>query len=65
MAHGGQAVSTLGYLRTAQFWLESFQNWQSKFLAIASLAVLSVCFRQRGSPASKPVTAAHSQTGSG
>jgi hypothetical protein len=23
------------YLQTSQFWFESFQNWQSEFLAVA------------------------------
>jgi hypothetical protein len=63
LAHGGQAVSTLEFMRTARFWFESFQNWQSEFLAVAALAVLSVFLRQRGSPESKPVAAAHAETG--
>jgi hypothetical protein len=63
VAHGGEAVGTLGYLRTSQFWFESFQNWQSEFLAVGALVVLSVYLRQRGSPESKPVAAAHAETG--
>ena len=65
VAHGGEAVSTLGFVRTAEFWFESFQNWQSEFLAVASLAVLSIALRQKGSPESKPVAAPHDQTGTG
>ena len=38
------------------------QNWQSEFLAVAALAVLSIFLRQRGSPESKPVAAPHAQT---
>jgi hypothetical protein len=63
LAHGGQAVSTVDFVGTSTFWFESFQNWQSEFLAVASLAWLSVFLRQRGSPESKPVAAAHSETG--
>jgi hypothetical protein len=63
LAHGGQAVSTLAYLRTAHFWFESFQNWQSEFLSVATLVALSIVLRQRGSPESKPVAAPHSKTG--
>jgi hypothetical protein len=63
LAHGGQTVGTLGYIRTSQFWFESFQNWQSEFLAVGALVVLSVYLRQRGSPESKPVAAAHARTG--
>ncbi|MCP3804735.1 hypothetical protein NLX83_36265 [Allokutzneria sp. A3M-2-11 16] len=50
------------YLGTADFWNRSLQNWQSEFLAIGSMAVFSVYLRQRGSPESKPVGAAHSTT---
>ena len=65
LAHGGQAVSTLEFVRTSEFWFQSFQNWQSEFLAVGSLAVLSIVLRQRGSPESKPVAAPHTETGSG
>jgi hypothetical protein len=64
VAHGGQAVGTLDYVQTARFWFESFQNWQSEFLAVGALVVLSVYLRQRGSPESKPVAAPHALTGS-
>ncbi|HYG67765.1 MAG TPA: DUF6766 family protein [Anaeromyxobacteraceae bacterium] len=57
--HGAAAVGTLGYLATSRFWFESFQNWQSEFLSVAVLAVLGIWLRQRGSPESKPVDAAH------
>ena len=63
-AHGGQAVTTLQYLRTAQFWYESLQNWQSEFLAVFAIVVLTIFLRQKGSPESKPVDAPHSMTGS-
>ncbi|WP_055713148.1 DUF6766 family protein [Streptomyces torulosus] len=33
------------------------------FLAIASMAILSIYLRQRGSPESKPVGSAHTSTG--
>lgn len=38
------------------------ENWQSELLVIGSFAVLSVFPRQRGSPESKPVGAAHAVT---
>jgi hypothetical protein len=62
--HGGTAVSTIEYLATSQFWYESFQNWQSEFLAVGMIVVLTIFLRQRGSPESKPVAAPHSATGS-
>lgn len=51
------------YISGAQFWFESFQNWQSEFLSVASIVILSIWLRQKGSPESKPVDAPHSQTG--
>jgi hypothetical protein len=58
--------STLGwvqYLGSADFWETTLQNWQSEFLAVGSMAVLAIYLRQRGSPESKPVGAAHEATG--
>ena len=65
LAHGGQAVSVMGYLGTSRFWFESFQNWQSEFFSTAVLVVLSIWLRQKGSPESKPVDAPHEKTGGG
>jgi hypothetical protein len=50
---------------TASFWFESFQNWQSEFLAVGVLAALSIWLREKGSPESKPVHSPHAETGSG
>ena len=63
LRHGGGTLSTLAYLGTAQFWFESFQNWQSEFLSVAVLVLLSIFLRERGSPQSKPVAAPHAETG--
>jgi len=63
LAHGGQAVSTWEFIHTSEFWFQSFQNWQSEFLAVFSIVVLSIFLRQRGSPESKPVAAPHHETG--
>jgi hypothetical protein len=62
-AHGEPPVSILQYATTSRFWFESFQNWQSEFLAIALVVLLSIFLRQRGSPESKPVDSPHSETG--
>jgi hypothetical protein len=50
------------YLGAADFWNRTLQNWQSEFLAIGSMVVLSIYLRQRGSPESKPVGAPHVTT---
>ena len=62
--HGQPVVSTWTYFMSSQFWFESLQNWQSEFLAVIGIVVLSIFLRQKGSPESKPVHAPHSQTGS-
>jgi Domain of unknown function (DUF6766) len=61
--HGASPVSLGGYMSSSRFWFESFQNWQSEFLAIGCMVVFSIYLRQRGSPESKPVDAPHSETG--
>ena len=61
--HGEPALTLVQYLASSQFWFESLQNWQSEFLAIWCMVVLSVFLRQRGSPESKPVDAPHSENG--
>jgi hypothetical protein len=52
------------YVTGADFWYESLQNWQSEFLAVLSIVVLTIWLRQKGSPESKPVAAPHAATGS-
>ena len=56
-------MTALAYLATSRFWFESFQNWQSEFLAVAVLVGASVSLRERGSPESKPVAEPHYETG--
>ena len=51
------------YVESSRFWFESFQNWQSEFLSLAAMVVLSIFLRQRGSPESKPVAAPTWETG--
>ncbi|NDK38420.1 hypothetical protein DT603_06130 [Pseudoxanthomonas gei] len=61
---GEGPISLAGFLGSSEFWFESFQNWQSEFLAVGSLVILSIWLRQKDSPQSKPLRAPHSQTGS-
>jgi hypothetical protein len=63
VAHGQPPVGVGRFVTTAAFWFQSFQNWQSEFLAVGSIVVLSIFLRERGSPESKPVAAPHDQTG--
>jgi hypothetical protein len=62
--HDQPEVSFVSYLGRADFWDRTFQNWQSEFLAVGSMAVFTIYLRQRGSPESKPVGAPHHETAS-
>jgi len=55
--------SIISYAGGANFWFETFQNWQSEFLSVASIVILTIFLRQKGSPESKPVDAPHLETG--
>ena len=60
----GQPTETaMQYLGNSRFWFESFQNWQSEFLSVFAIVVLSIFLRQKGSPQSKPVDEPNSTTG--
>jgi Trk-type K+ transport system membrane component len=51
------------YLAEPTFWFETFQNWQSEFLSVASIVFFTIYLRQKGSSESKPVDAPHMETG--
>jgi hypothetical protein len=61
--HRAAGVGAWQFVRSAEFWFQSFQNWQSEFLAVGAIVVLSVFLRQRGSAESKPVHEPHRTTG--
>lgn len=61
--HHRPQETLLGYVTGSQFWFESFQNWQSEFLAVAAIVVLSIFLRQKDSPESKAVHEPHAKTG--
>ena len=61
--HNEPQVTTIEFVGTSEFWFQSFQNWQSEFLSIGAMVVLSIFLRQKGSPESKSVDAAHDETG--
>jgi len=64
LEHGSdERVGILKYIGTSRFWFESFQNWQSEFLSVGVLIVLSIFLRERHSPESKPVADPHDETG--
>lgn len=60
----GLPPESLGqFITEPLFWFETFQNWQSEFLSVASIVILTIFLRQKGSPESKPVDAPHMETG--
>jgi hypothetical protein len=59
VADGEPAVTFGDYLSSSRFWFESFQNWQSEFLAIGSMVILSIWLREVNSPESKEVQTPH------
>lgn len=60
----GKAFQTITqYIAGPRFWFETFQNWQSEFLSVLSIVVLTIFLRQKGSSESKPVDAPHMETG--
>ncbi len=63
MLKGELSETAMQYLNNSRLWFESFQNWQSEFLSVFAIVVLSIFLRQKGSPQSKPVDAPHRQTG--
>ena len=56
---GEPAIGMGDYLSSSRFWFESFQNWQSEFLAIGSMVLLSIWLREANSPESKEVQTPH------
>lgn len=64
LANKSMPVQTAAeYIGDSRFWFESFQNWQSEFLSVFAIVMLSIYLRQIGSPQSKPVDAPNMQTG--
>jgi hypothetical protein len=60
---GKPTETAMEYLGNSRLWFESFQNWESEFISIFAIVVLSVFLREQGSPQSKPVDAPHDETG--
>ncbi|GAB3498735.1 hypothetical protein GCM10027341_20800 [Spirosoma knui] len=58
-----ELLSLWQFVGTSEFWFQSLQNWQSEFLSVLSIVVLSIYLRQKGSPESKPVDAPNNETG--
>lgn len=53
--HGESSIALTAYLSSGHFVEAVFENWESEFLQMGTLVVLTVRLRQRGSPESKPL----------
>jgi hypothetical protein len=53
--HGEQPVSLAGYLVSPSFGEAVFENWESEFLQMGMLIVLTIFLFHRGSAESKPI----------
>jgi len=62
--HHQEILSTWQFIRSSEFWFQSFQNWQSEFLSVGVLILFSIFLRQRYSSESKPIGSSNAQTGS-
>ena len=56
---GEPPVAWTDYVTSSRFWFESFQNWQSEFLAIGAMVLLSIWLREANSAQSKDVATPH------
>jgi hypothetical protein len=63
VSQGQDAISYLQYVRSSDFAVDVAENWQSEFLAVASMLAFGIYLRQRGSPESKPVGSPYGATG--
>lgn len=61
LRRGQPPVTWFQHLGSSEFWFESFQNWQSEFLAIGVMVILSIYLRHEGSAQSKPVNTPHEE----
>ncbi len=62
--HQQAPLTLLQYAGSSDFWIRTVQNWQSEFLAVASMVLFSIWLRQRGSAQSKPVGDPNASTAS-
>lgn len=63
LLQGLPAETAMQYLGNSRLWFESFQNWESEFLSVFAIVILSIFLREQGSAQSKPVDAPNSETG--
>ncbi|ACO47793.1 DUF6766 domain-containing protein [Deinococcus deserti] len=63
LAQGHDPLPLGEFLKEPTFWFESAQNWQSEFLAVTAIVVLTIFLRQIGSSQSKALDDPNEKTG--
>ena len=53
VADGESPLRLSEFLVSSRFWFESLQNWQSEFLSIGAMVLLTIWLREKDSPESK------------
>ena len=61
--HDQPQATVMQYMGSSRFWFESLQNWQSEFLSLLAMVVLTIFLREKGSAESKPVATPHGESG--
>lgn len=59
VGEGESPIELSDYLTSSRFWFEALQNWQSEFLAIGAMVLLTIWLRETNSPESKAVQTPH------
>jgi hypothetical protein len=62
LAHGTQTVGLLDYLTSSSFAVDVAENWQSEYLQFFLYVFATVWLVQRGSPESKPLAKAGTES---
>jgi hypothetical protein len=62
LAHGGDPISLWRYLSSSSFGQAVMENWQSEYLQFALFALATVWLLQRGSPESKQLDKAGTES---
>jgi hypothetical protein len=62
LAHGGGTIDLWAYLSSASFGRAVMENWQSEYLQFALFALVTVWLLQRGSPESKKLDRAGTES---
>jgi hypothetical protein len=61
-AHSGDPISVGRYVTSSEYWVDVLENWQSEYLQFTLFIVATVWLVQKGSPESKPLDQAGTES---